>query len=85
MAGSLEDLQSVNVMVEGGGQQNGKSSDDDDDDGTAVQRTDPMTDLGDCFVELRANLKRPSGFFKSIMKNDDRGTRIAKSYNMPFE
>ena len=83
--GSLEDLQSFNVVVEGGGQQNGKSSDDNDDNGTAAQRTDPTTDFGDCFVELRANLKQQSGFLKSIMKNYDRGTRIEKSYNMPFE
>ena len=72
-------------MVEGGCQQNGKSSDNNDDNGSVVQRTDPMTDLGDCFVELYTNLKRPSVFFKSTTKNDDRRISIAKSYNILFE
>jgi len=81
MAGSLEELQSINVMTEGGNVKG--SSTDDDDHHTTGRKTDPMTNLGDCFVELRANLKRPSGFFKSIFK--ERVTRVAKPYNMPFE
>lgn len=83
MAGSLEELQSVNVMADGRGQENVRSSDDNDDNNN-VRRTDPMTDLGDCFVEFRANIKNPSGFFKSTSRSGS-GGRIAKSYSMPFE
>lgn len=81
MAGSLEELQSVNVMTMGGNVKGG--SVDDDDDNITAQRTDPKTNHGDCFVEFRANLKRPSGFFKSTPNSG--GGRIAKGYNMPFE
>ncbi len=67
LAGSLDDLQNVNVMVEGTKTSTGGSTDGDDNRQLMKKneaRVDSMNGLGDCWVEFRANMKQPSGFFK---------------------
>ena len=67
LAASVEELQSSNALIGDG--QEGKD--------------DKRTGRGDCWVEVRANLKQPSGFFQ-------RGTarskhRVAKIPDLPYE
>lgn len=94
LAGSLDDLQSENVLVEGGRNQN-ESND--------VKATRSRTDvkdksikerlLGDCWVEFRANMRRPEGFFSSFERGGlspstrgrDGGGRSAKAPDIPYE
>jgi hypothetical protein len=67
LAGSLEELQSTNTLLAGGG---GGTANDDDRLGKA-----------DCWVEVRANIKRPFGFWhRSSSKK-----RTAKAPNLPYE
>lgn len=83
LAGSLDDLQNINVMAEGGK----RTSADSDSPG----RSDAMNGLGDCWVEFRANLRNPSGFWKRKslvpLKKSHRtqSKRIAKAPDIPFE
>lgn len=67
LAGSLDDLQNDNVMAEGG-KRRGSS--------------DAMNGLGDCWVEFRANIRNPSGFWK---KDKTTLKRIAKAPPLPYE
>eukprot|EP00934_Nitzschia_sp_Nitz4_P000662 Nitzschia sp. Nitz4//scaffold102_size76354//57059//58180//NITZ4_005640-RA/size76354-processed-gene-0.45-mRNA-1//-1//CDS//3329532273//662//frame0 len=73
MAGSLDELQSTYALLEGGGNQVGK---EDDRVGNA-----------DCWVEVRANLKNPSGFFgrEGGMRRGKSTHRIASIPNLPPE
>ena len=54
LAGSLEELQSSHVVSEGksGGVE------------LSSMKSDKNTGNSDCWVEVRSNLKRPTGFFK---------------------
>jgi hypothetical protein len=79
MAGSLEDLQNVNVMVKGGKtQSSGEKSAD------SPNRVDSMNGLGDCWVEFRANLKRPTGYFEGKSRRKS-VQRTAKAPDIPYE
>ncbi|KAL7447530.1 hypothetical protein ACHAXM_010808 [Skeletonema potamos] len=69
LAGSIQDLQSSNVMSEG--------KHDDNQDITI----DPKTNKADCWVEARSNVKHPAGFLKRFSNN----TRIAKPPHLPYE
>ena len=71
LAGSLDDLQNINVLVEGGK--------------VSKARQDTMTGLGDCWVEFRANLKKPSGFLKRNPTSTDQRPKIAKAPDIPYE
>ena len=71
LAGSLDDLQNINVLIEGG-----KAS---------KAKQDAKTGLGDCWVEFRANLKSPSGFLKRNAKSTDQRPKIAKAPDIPYE
>ena len=113
LAGSLHDLQNVNVMVEGTNNINhssciksgvkGESSSSNDNNHSKhsnnTSRVDVMNGLGDCWVEFRANLKQPQGFWKQWnMKGNfssifnignetktDKRKRIVKAPNIPYE
>eukprot|EP00568_Trieres_chinensis_P000660 CAMPEP_0183297022 /NCGR_PEP_ID=MMETSP0160_2-20130417/4406_1 /TAXON_ID=2839 ORGANISM="Odontella Sinensis, Strain Grunow 1884" /NCGR_SAMPLE_ID=MMETSP0160_2 /ASSEMBLY_ACC=CAM_ASM_000250 /LENGTH=396 /DNA_ID=CAMNT_0025458747 /DNA_START=172 /DNA_END=1362 /DNA_ORIENTATION=- len=86
LAGSLADLQSSNVLAEGGNQRHS---------GEDFARSDVMNGLGDCWVEFRANVRKPSGFFRKAkvfetLKNDGAsglkgGGRVARSPDIPPE
>jgi hypothetical protein len=71
LAGSLDDLQNVNVLLEGGKQ--------------ARAQNDAMNGLGDCWVEFRANLKKPIGFFKRNSVRPTEQRRTAKAPNIPYD
>ena len=79
MAASLPELQSIHVMVEGADSnddntinvKNDTQTNDQNKSRYSVQygqegehTQDAMNGLGDCWVEFKANIKRPSGFFK---------------------
>lgn len=74
MAGSLGDLQSVNVMLEGRSHQQ-------EGDKVAITETkvDSMHMVGDCWSEFRAHMKRPSGFLRMRRDSPSITDRIAKS------
>lgn len=84
LAGSLSDLQNSNVMAEGGDSRSRESK---------SQRSDSMNGLGDCWIEFRANMKRPSGFLRGAktirvaQKSTDkeRVRRIARAPDLPYE
>lgn len=88
MAGSLDDLQNVNVMVEGGKTRSqydvkidaNKSS----NQGATKTRADVMNGLGDCWVEFRANIKSPLRFFDKKARTRT-VPRIAKAPDIPYE
>ena len=56
-----------------------------------------MNGLGDCWVEFRANLKKPAGYLKNVLVSRTTNTsltgggaktsktRIAKAPNLPYE
>jgi hypothetical protein len=71
LAGSLDELQNVNVLMEGGNETK------------AYQET--MNGLGDCWVEFRANLKKPSGFFTRNTKSNRQSHKVAKAPDIPYE
>jgi hypothetical protein len=75
LAGSLLELQSNNVLLEGG-----KS-------GSNESRSDSMNGLGDCWVEFRANMKQPSGFINKRSANSSSSSqlRVAKVPDIPYE
>ena len=85
LAASLDELQSVNVMNEGS------------DDGRNVRKdsgkskeggSDAMNGLGDCWVEFRANVKKPGGFFGrkgGIAGGSRRKPEVAKAPDIPYE
>lgn len=70
LAGSLDGLQSENVLLEGGAE------------GREKAKSDPMTGVGDCWVEFRATMKQPSGFFKNGSKGR---LRTAKAPDLPYK
>ena len=69
MASSLSELQNANVLAEGGG-------------GHQQRNHDFMNGIGDCWVEFRAQMKKPSGFFGSRKRAP---LRIAKPPDLPPE
>jgi len=69
LAGSLDDLQSSHVNS------NGNVSDD-----SLVK--DEKIGNGDCWIEMRSNVTRPSGFIKQFKKKKQ---TIAKPPDLPFE
>jgi len=84
LAASLDELQSVNVMNEGG-DNGGRTK-----DGTSQQEggSDAMNGLGDCWVEFRANLKKPGGFFGrkgGVRGGQRRKPEVAKAPDIPYE
>mmetsp|Transcript_19608 Transcript_19608/g.28854 ORF Transcript_19608/g.28854 Transcript_19608/m.28854 type:complete len:510 (+) Transcript_19608:226-1755(+) len=109
LAGSLGDLQNVNVVVEGGrdkqknkynSNKNAASNSDSNVEVTKTQgnrnsgnggKVDAMNGLGDCWVEFRASMKQPKGFFKGMLGGNGRGKipsrsdRIAKPPDLPYE
>ena len=68
LAGSLEELQSTNILLSGSEKAIG----------------DKRIGNSDCWVELRANLKRPSKYWQRS-KNSSRKQKIAKIPDIPFE
>jgi hypothetical protein len=68
LAGSLDELQSTNVLLAGGE----KAVDDD------------RIGKGDCWVELRANVKRPSGYLRT-KKGGTVKQKIATIPDLPYE
>jgi hypothetical protein len=74
LASSLGELQNTNVLVKGG-----KEND------VATRSTvDTRENQGDCWVEFRANMKRPSGFIKRSTTRKSK-VRTAKAPDLPFE
>jgi hypothetical protein len=70
LAASLADLQSTNILL-GGGEK---------------AKADERIGLGDCWVEFRANIKAPLGFWrKYAMAKSKSKHRIAKAPDLPFE
>jgi len=71
LAGSLDELQSTNILLSGG--ENAKS--------------DERIGNGDCWVEVRANLKRPSNYWHRFLKgaNSSREQRVARIPDLPYE
>ena len=70
LAGSLDELQSSHVMSEG--KHNGS-------DNTIT--ADSKVNNSDCWVEVRSNMKRPSGFLKRFSSHP----RVAKPPQLPYE
>uniref|UniRef100_A0A7S2P0Q4 Uncharacterized protein n=1 Tax=Leptocylindrus danicus TaxID=163516 RepID=A0A7S2P0Q4_9STRA len=70
MASSLGELQSANVLAEGG-------------EGRHHRNHDFMNGIGDCWVEFRAHMKNPSGFFAGSRRQTP--IRIAKPPDLPPE
>lgn len=108
MAGSLNELQNVNVMAEGGvgagagttlhdvsrGAGAGEDQKEEEDHASSKSRIDSMNGLGDCWVEFRANMKKPSGYLKNVLVSRNVNSiagrrpsqkRIAKAPNLPYE
>lgn len=73
MAGSLQELQNENVLLEGG---EGRQSN---------AKSDFMDGVGDCWAEFRANIKQPSGFIKRNPSESVKVAKIAKAPNLPYE
>jgi len=82
LAGSIDELQSTNTLL----------------DGQQVANEDDRLNDGDCWVEVRQTLKRPSGFFdksafSAAMRLENHGNgrrggnspRIAKAPDIPYE
>jgi hypothetical protein len=92
MAGSLDDLQNVNVMVEGGNIQNTRSANivplNQEGVGKAMDsspaKLDSMNGLGDCWMEFRANMKRPFGYFEGKSRRKV-VQRTVKAPDLPYE
>lgn len=93
MAGSLDDLQNVNVLAEGGAGKtksmdvelySSKSSQGTQNISKERGKVDAMNGLGDCWVEFRANMKRPVGFFDKKARAKPVQT-IAKPPDLPYE
>ena len=68
LAGSLDELQSTNILVSGG----------------EKAKNDERIGHGDCWVEVRANLKRPSNYWQRSKKSSIK-RKIAKIPDLPFE
>ncbi|KAG7361249.1 hypothetical protein IV203_036349 [Nitzschia inconspicua] len=68
LAGSLEELQSTNVLLAGGEK--------------AVD--DHRSGKGDCWIELRANVKRPAGYLRA-KKGGSVKQKIARIPDLPYE
>jgi hypothetical protein len=73
LASSLGELQNANVLLKGGKENK-----------TTRAQTDERANVGDCWVEFRANLKQPSGFMNRSVKSG-RVRRVAKAPDLPFE
>ena len=73
LAGSLLELQSENVLLEGG---EGRH---------ARMKHDAMDGVGDCWVEFRANVKRPWGFIKKNYPTTAKVTKAVKAPDLPYE
>lgn len=67
LSASLDELQSANVMAEGGRSSQSEHERYDD------SRYDALNGVADCWIEFRANVKQPSGFFGG--KGGKAGTR----------
>jgi hypothetical protein len=68
LAGSLDELQSTNILVSGG----------------EKAKSDERIGNSDCWVEVRASLKRPSKFWHGSRKFS-RKQKVAKAPDLPFE
>jgi hypothetical protein len=67
LAGSLDDLQSTNNLLDGG----------------EMAKEDINLGKADCWVEVRANMKRPYGFWRRSIAPAKH--RIAKAPDLPYE
>jgi len=77
LAGSLADLQSTHVVSEG---KIGVEA--------SSRTVDKKNDNGDCWVELRSNVKHPTGFlnqFVSSLLNKPARMKVAKPPDIPYE
>lgn len=76
LASSLDDLQSSHVITEGSEGSN-----------KSIQReADPKNLNADCWVETRANIKNPLGFFSKKWSVRSRNkTNVAKPPDLPYE
>jgi hypothetical protein len=77
LAASLNDLQSSHVITEGS---EGKEKD-------IERRVDPKNLNADCWVETRANVKNPLGYFRLSKRwsTDSQKNAVAKPPDLPFE
>ena len=71
LAASLSELQSVNVLKEGGGNEESSS--------------DSKTNVADCWVEFRATVAKPSGFVKRGGNQKRTKLRTANVPDLPYE
>jgi len=70
LAASLADLQSANILLTG----------------DEKAKADERVGQGDCWVEFRANLKKPVGFWRRYGIGKSKSThRIAKAPDLPYE
>lgn len=74
LASSIAELQNVNVLLEGGKENKATRA-----------QMDERVNVGDCWVEFRANMKRPLGFMNRIVKNGGRVRRSSKAPDLPYE
>lgn len=72
LAGSLQELQNDNVLLEGG------------DGRHERMKSDARDGDGDCWAEFRATVKQPSGFVKRN-SNAVKVTKVAKAPDIPYE
>lgn len=75
LASSLGELQNANVLVKGGKE----------NDVANRSTVDNRDNQGDCWVEFRANMKRPSGFIKRSTRGKSGKVRTAKAPDLPYE
>jgi hypothetical protein len=70
LAASLADLQSTNTLLAGGEE----------------AKADERVGHGDCWMEFRANIKEPAGFWRRyVMAKSKSKNRIAKAPDLPYE
>jgi hypothetical protein len=72
LAGSLLELQSENVLLEGG------------DGRRELMKPDAKDGEGDCWVEFRANVKRPLEYMKRNSKTLN-AAKVAKVPDIPYQ
>ena len=74
LASSLAELQNVNVLLEGGKENKATRA-----------QMDERVNVGDCWVEFRANMKRPLAFVNRRVKSGERVRRSAMAPDLPYE
>lgn len=87
LAASLEELQSVNVLQEGGSVEQAGAPIITSSSPSSSSQVDPLLGVGDCWIEVRANIKNSRGYFKRNSQTAPKAKppRIASVPDIPYE